>query len=104
MVEYHPHLIKDALERELARNGQVYFVHNRVLDIQKVANEVQALVPNARVLIAHGKMSERQLEQVMTEFIAGNGDILVCTTIAESGLDIPNVNTLIVKMCIRDRD
>ena len=96
VVEYHPHLIKDALERELARNGQVYFVHNRVLDIQKVANEVQALVPNARVLIAHGKMSERQLEQVMTEFIAGNGDILVCTTIAESGLDIPNVNTLIV--------
>lgn len=97
VVEYNQYLIKNAIERELNRGGQVYFIHNRVQDIEKVQREVQDMVPDAEVLVAHGQMTERQLEKVMTSFIEGEGDILVCTTIAESGLDIPNVNTLIVK-------
>ena len=97
VVEYYPHLIRNAMEKELRRGGQVYFIYNRVQDIERVQREVQELVPDAEVLVAHGQMTERQLEQVMSEFIAGRGDVLVCTTIAESGLDIPNVNTLIVK-------
>ena len=90
-------LIQEAISRELHRGGQVYFVHNRVRTIQKAAERVRRLMPAARVAIGHGQMSEDQLASVMVDFEAGKHDILVCTTIIESGLDIPNVNTIIVQ-------
>jgi transcription-repair coupling factor (superfamily II helicase) len=97
VVEYDPALIKDVLRRELRRGGQVYYVHNRVQTIDAVAAQIARLVPESRVAIAHGQMREEHLEKIMTDFLAGEYDILVCTTIIESGLDIANVNTLIVE-------
>ena len=97
VVEYNYRLLKNALDRELNRGGQVYYLYNRVQDIERVQQQVQSMVPDARVMVAHGKMTERQLEKVMSAFVEGEGDVLVCTTIAESGLDIPNANTLIVQ-------
>lgn len=94
--EYDETLIRKAILRELDRGGQVYFVHNRVQSIQAVARRLQRLVPEATLAIAHGQMPEAKLERVMLDFAAGKIDILVCTSIIESGLDIPNVNTLIV--------
>src|SRR5690606_32611198 len=88
--------IKQAIERELARQGQVFFVHNRVHNIEKIAQEVQALAPDARVVIGHGQMPSRQLEAVMLKFMRREADILVCTTIIESGIDIPTANTMFV--------
>src|SRR5207237_10026729 len=85
------------ISRELHRGGQVYFVHNRVRTIQKAAERVRRLMPAARVAIGHGQMSEDQLASVMVDFEAGKHDILVCTTVIESGLGIPNVNTIIVQ-------
>jgi len=96
VAEYNEHLIREAILRELERNGQVFFVHNRVQSIAWVASKLQSLVPEARIAIAHGQMPEAELETVMTDFTRGKSDILVCTTIIESGLDMPNVNTLIV--------
>ena len=96
VVEYHERLIRDAIARELGRGGQVYYVHNRVFNIYETAEELRRILPEARVLVGHGQMRERELEQVMLDFVAGEADVLVCTTIIESGLDIPNVNTLIV--------
>jgi len=96
VMEYHERLIKDAIMREIGRGGQVYFVHNRVYNIEQFAQMVEALVPEATVSIAHGQMRERELERVMMDFVAGESNVLICTTIIESGLDIPNVNTLIV--------
>ncbi len=96
VVEYHQKLIRDAIAQELARGGQVYYVHNRVLSIYDVAAELQALLPQARIVVAHGQMNERELAEVMLQFDRGEADILLCTTIIESGLDIANVNTLIV--------
>ncbi|MBA7633520.1 Transcription-repair-coupling factor [subsurface metagenome] len=96
VAEYDDHLIREAILRELERNGQVFFVHNRVQSIAIVANKLQSLVPEARIAIAHGQMPEAELEAVMTDFTQGKSDTLVCTTIIESGLDMPNVNTLIV--------
>jgi transcription-repair coupling factor (superfamily II helicase) len=90
-------LIKEAVGRELQRGGQIYFVHNRVRTIQKAAERVNRLVPQARIAIGHGQMSEDELASVMVEFEAGQHDVLVCTTIIESGLDIPNVNTILVE-------
>ncbi|HSS61033.1 MAG TPA: transcription-repair coupling factor [Candidatus Limnocylindrales bacterium] len=90
-------LIKEAVGRELQRGGQVYFVHNRVRSIQKAAERVRRLVPEARIAIGHGQMSEDELASVMVDFEAGKFDVLVCTTIIESGLDIPNVNTILVE-------
>ena len=90
-------LIHEAIERELARGGQVYYVHNRVRTIQKAAERVHRLVPEARVAVGHGQMSEDELATVMVDFESGKYDVLVCTTIIESGLDIPNVNTIIVE-------
>jgi transcription-repair coupling factor (superfamily II helicase) len=89
-------LIKRAIQRELSRDGQVFFVHNRVETIHKTADHLRALVPQARFAVAHGQMAEDALEQVMVDFVAGRWDILVCTSIIESGLDIPRANTLIV--------
>jgi transcription-repair coupling factor (superfamily II helicase) len=88
--------VKLAILRELQREGQVYFVHNRVHNIRSIAEEVQALVPDARIIIGHGQMPEGELEEVMLAFIRHEADILVCTTIIESGLDIPNSNTIII--------
>ena len=88
--------IRTALLRELNREGQVYFVHNRVHNITEIADEIQQLVPDARMLIGHGQMGDGELEEVMLKFIRHEADILVCTTIIESGLDIPNVNTIFI--------
>jgi len=96
VAEYNERLVREAILRELERNGQVFFVHNRVQSIALVADKLQALVPEAKVAIAHGQMPEEELERVMTDFAQGKSDVLVCTTIIESGLDMPNVNTLIV--------
>ncbi|TMB87861.1 MAG: transcription-repair coupling factor [Chloroflexi bacterium] len=90
-------LVKEAISRELQRGGQVYYVHNRVRTIEKAANRVRDLVPDARVSVGHGQMPEDQLAEVMVAFESAKFDVLVCTTIIESGLDIPNVNTIIVE-------
>ena len=89
-------LMRTAILREIDRGGQIYFVHNRVMGIEQIANHLRNIIPEARVRVGHGQMPERQLEQVMVDFAAGEFDILVSTTIIESGLDIPNVNTIII--------
>jgi transcription-repair coupling factor (superfamily II helicase) len=96
VMEFKPDIVRDAILKEMDRGGQVYFVHNRIESIASVANIVQELVPQARIAVAHGQMHERQLERIMLDFIAYKYDVLVCTTIIESGLDIPNVNTIII--------
>lgn len=96
VMEYNGALVREAIERELARDGQVYFLYNRVEDIERKAEEISMLVPDARVAYAHGRMSENELESVMLSFLSGEFDVLVSTTIIETGVDIPNVNTLIV--------
>ena len=94
--EYSEDVIKEAILRELERNGQVFFLHNRVKTIGQAAADIAEMVPQARILVGHGQMPESELEDVMLAFAAGEGDVLVCTTIIESGLDMPNVNTLIL--------
>ncbi len=94
--EYDPRAVQEAIRRELLREGQVLFVHNRVRDIEHVAADVRELVPEARVTTAHGQMDESRLERVVSEFWEHEHDVLVCTTIVESGLDMPTVNTLVV--------
>jgi len=96
VAEYNEHLVREAILRELERNGQVFFVHNRVQSIAMIAADLRELVPEAEVAVAHGQMPEEKLEKVMNDFTLGRVDILVCTTIIESGLDMPNANTLIV--------
>jgi len=96
VAPYNERIIREAILRELERNGQVFFVHNRVQRIGWVARELEKLVPEAKIGIAHGQMPEEALESVMLDFTQGKIDVLVCTTIIESGLDLPNVNTLIV--------
>ena len=93
---YDAALVRQVILRELERNGQVFFVHNRVQSIALAAHRVQDLLPEARIAIAHGRMPEERLEEVMTDFIAGKYDVLVTTTIIQLGLDMPNVNTLII--------
>ncbi len=97
VLEYDAELIREAMERELARGGQVYYVHNRARDLADLAAGIRVMIPNARVAYAHGKMTENKIEQIMADFVQGEIDILVTTTIIETGLDIPNVNTLIVR-------
>jgi transcription-repair coupling factor (superfamily II helicase) len=101
VAAYEDRLVREAIIRELERNGQVFFLHNRVQSISSMAGRLQALVPEARFAIGHGQMNEDQLEKVMTDFVRGKADVLVCTTIIESGLDMPNVNTLIVNQADR---
>jgi len=96
VMEYDAEMVREAINRELARGGQVYYVYNRVDDIQAVAHELESLVPGATVEYAHGKMNERELEDIMHAFIRKEIDVLVSTTIIETGLDIPNVNTIII--------
>jgi transcription-repair coupling factor (superfamily II helicase) len=96
VTEFDEHLIREAVLREIERNGQVFFVHNRVQSIVYTATKLQQIVPEARISIGHGQMAEGELEKVMAEFARGESDVLVCTSIIQSGLDMPNVNTLIV--------
>ncbi len=97
VLEEDPVIIREAIRRELSRDGQVFFVYNRVADLDRVAAWLQDLVPEARIVMAHGQMKEEELEQAMLDFMNREYDVLVCTTIIENGLDLPNVNTLIVK-------
>ncbi|MDC0802607.1 MULTISPECIES: transcription-repair coupling factor [Clostridium] len=96
VVEQNDQLIRDAIMREIGRGGQVYFVYNRVEDIEKIANYIKNLVPESRVGVAHGQMTERQLEKEMLDFMTNEYNVLVCTTIIETGIDIQNVNTIII--------
>ncbi|HEX3075982.1 MAG TPA: transcription-repair coupling factor [Lachnospiraceae bacterium] len=96
VLEHNEEIIREAINRELVRNGQVYYVYNRVNGIDEVANMISRLVPEANVAFAHGQMKERELEKIMFDFINGEIDVLVSTTIIETGLDISNVNTMII--------
>jgi transcription-repair coupling factor (superfamily II helicase) len=95
--EYDEELVKQAIERELGRGGQAFFLHNRIETIDETAERVRAICPQAQVAVAHGQMEEKRLESVMLDFLRGGADVLVCTTIVEAGLDIANANTLIVE-------
>ena len=97
VVEYREDIVRDAIHRELARSGQVFYLYNRVRGIRSKAAQIQKLVPEALVGFAHGQMSERELEQVIQSFLDQEFNVLVCTTIIESGIDMPNVNTIIVE-------
>ncbi len=97
VMEYDPDLIRDGIYRELSRRGQVFYLYNRVRSIHIKAMQIREMVPEARIAVAHGQMNEKELENIMYDFIKGEYDILVCTTIIESGLDMPNVNTIIVE-------
>ena len=96
VVEQNDQLVRDAILREVNRGGQVYYVYNRVETIEEMAKYISDLVPECKVGIIHGKMTEKQLEKEMMEFMSNNYDILVCTTIIETGIDISNVNTMII--------
>ncbi|MEW8979492.1 MAG: transcription-repair coupling factor [Symbiobacterium sp.] len=96
VAEYDDALVQDAIGRELARGGQVFYVHNRIQDLDKVASRLHQLVPEARIAVAHGQMAEDRLEQILLDFMEGEYDVLVATTIIENGIDIPQVNTIIV--------
>lgn len=96
VLEYSDALVREAVLREVARGGQVYFVHNRVKSIDRWAEHLRKLIPETRIAIAHGQMPEARLEKVMLDFMAGEYDLLLSTTIVEAGLDIPNVNTIII--------
>jgi transcription-repair coupling factor (superfamily II helicase) len=101
VCRFDPDLLREAISKELARGGQVFFVHNRVEDLAKWVADIKALAPKAKVGMAHGQMPEAKLEQVMIDFVDGRYDILCCTTIIESGLDIPRANTMIVNQADR---
>ena len=96
VMEYNDETVRDAINRELYRKGQVFYVYNRIETIANMAARIQKIVPHARVAYAHGQMSERQLEDIMYDFVNGDIDVLVSTTIIETGLDIPNANTIII--------
>ena len=96
VVEFNEQMIREAILKEIERGGQVYFVYNRVENIDQIAARLKKLVPQASIGIGHGQMSEKKLESVMMNFINNKFNVLVCTTIIETGLDIPNVNTIII--------
>ena len=96
VVPFDERIVREAIVREISRGGQIYFLHNRIATISKLAARIQELVPSARILIGHGQMPDDQLEEVMRNFVAGQADVLVSTTIIESGLDIPNANTILI--------
>jgi transcription-repair coupling factor (superfamily II helicase) len=96
VAQYDERLIRDAIRRELNRGGQVFFLHNRVMTIDAIEQKLKQLIPDARIVVGHGQMHSRDLEEVMTRFVNGEADILLSTTIIESGLDIPNANTIII--------
>ena len=97
VLEYDPEVIKEAITKELERDGQVFYIFNNVENIQKKADDISRLVPEAKVSYAHGRMTGKEIEDIMQEFIEKNTNVLVCTTILESGIDIPNANTIIVE-------
>ena len=97
VLEYDPEVIKEAITKELERNGQVFYLFNNVEQIMQKANEISKLVPEAKVTYAHGRMTGHEIEEIMEEFINGESNVLVCTTILESGIDISNANTIIVE-------
>ena len=101
IVEFDEDLIQDVINRELRRGGQVFFLHNRVQDIEQIADIIKRLVPQAKLAVGHGQMSSRLLEKIMLKFLKNEINVLVCTTIIESGIDIPNANTLIVNRADR---
>ena len=96
LFESHPDVIKGAITREMAREGQVFLIHNRIEGIERLAQDIRRLVPTARVAVGHGQMDEEALEKLLMEFLQGEHDVLVSTTIVESGVDIPNVNTILI--------
>ena len=96
VVEYNEHMIREAILKEINRGGQVYFVYNKVYNIDRVSSELSKLIPEVKIGVAHGQMREKELEKEMLSFISKEYDVLVCTTIIETGLDIPNVNTIII--------
>src|SRR2546425_1203338 len=96
VTPYDERVIRDAIQREINREGQVFYLHNRVFDIDAVAARLRALLPKARIVVGHGQMHSDDLEEVMTEFVNGDADVLLSTTIIESGLDIPNANTILI--------
>jgi transcription-repair coupling factor (superfamily II helicase) len=96
VTQFDERTIRDAIQRELSRGGQVFFLHNRVMTIQDMADRLKKLCPNARLVVGHGQMNSDELEEVMTKFVNGEADVLLSTTIIESGLDIPNANTIII--------
>ena len=97
VLEYDEEVIKEAITKELERNGQVFYLFNNVEQIMRKAEQIKALVPEANVTYAHGRMTGNQIEEIMQEFVNGESNILVCTTILETGIDIPNANTIIVE-------
>jgi transcription-repair coupling factor (superfamily II helicase) len=97
VLEYEQNVVKDAIEKELLRDGQVFYINNRVNNIEEISNKVRSIVPDARIAFAHGQMDPHQIEDVMIRFINHELDVLVCTTILESGIDIPNANTIIIE-------
>ncbi len=101
LAKFEPEVIKEAIERELARGGQVFFVHNRIQGIYSLADWLKRLVPNARIEVAHGRTPPQLLEEIMVRFVRREVDVLVCTTIIESGLDIPSANTIIINRADR---
>jgi transcription-repair coupling factor (superfamily II helicase) len=96
VTQFDERIIRDAIQRELNRGGQVFFLHNRVMTIQMMADRLKRLLPHARIVVGHGQMDADELEEVMTKFVNGEADVLLSTTIIESGLDIPNANTIII--------
>ncbi len=96
VLEYNDDIIRDAIQTEIDRGGQVFFVHNRIEDIYQVRQRIQALLPDIRIAVGHGKMKEEELSRVMLDLIEGKFEVFLCTTIIESGLDMPNVNTIII--------
>ena len=96
VIQFDERVIRDAIQRELNRGGQVFFLHNRVMTIQTMADRLKRLLPHARIVVGHGQMDTDELEEVMTKFVNGKADVLLSTTIIESGLDIPNANTIII--------
>jgi transcription-repair coupling factor (superfamily II helicase) len=96
VTQYDERMIRDAIQREINRGGQVFFLHNRVMTIETMARKLRSLVPRARIVVGHGQMHSDDLEEVMTRFVNGEADVLLSTTIIESGLDIPNANTIII--------
>lgn len=96
ILQENESIIKEAIDRELRRNGQIYYLHNRIQDIEVVYSKLQRIAPHARIAIAHGRTNEKQLDKIMIDFLDGKIDILLCTSIIASGIDIPNVNTIII--------
>ncbi|MCS7163514.1 MAG: transcription-repair coupling factor [Thermodesulfovibrio sp.] len=96
VIQENEEIIKNAINKEMERGGQIYYLHNRIHDIELVKSKIQKLVPNAKIAVAHGRMKEKILDRIMIDFINGKIDILLCTSIIASGLDIPNVNTIII--------